>query len=61
MVCGCDPPALRSYERGDARVPAVDTAITDRDLFLVDVHDYLLQAQEFAKCYYEANHRDVSF
>lgn len=61
MVYGHDPHALHSYEQGDACVPTVDTVMADRDSFLVDVHERLLRAQEYAKHYYNANHRDVSF
>lgn len=37
VVYGRDSAALRSYEQGDTRVPMVDTAIADRDSFLVDI------------------------
>lgn len=61
MVYGRDSPTLRSYERGDASVPVVDTMMTDRDSFLADVCERLLQAHKYAKHYYNANHRDISF
>lgn len=60
VVYGCDLPILRSYEWGDARVPAVDTAMADRDSFLADIRKRFLQAHEYAKRYYNANHRDMS-
>lgn len=61
VVYGHDPSALRSYEHGDAHVPAVDIAIADRDSFLANIRECLLQAQEYAKRYYNAHHRDISF
>jgi transposase InsO family protein len=61
IVYGRDPPSLRSYEAGDARIPAVEHLLTDRDAFLQDVHDRLLQAQQRDKLYYDNKHREVSF
>jgi hypothetical protein len=61
VVFGRDPPALRSYDAGAARVQAIDSLLQDRDKFLVDVRDRLLQAQQCDKKYYDAKHREVSF
>jgi hypothetical protein len=33
VVYGRPPPSIRSYEHGDARLPAVDRAMKDRDAF----------------------------
>lgn len=51
MVYGRDSPTLRSYERGDVSVLAVDTMMTDHDSFLADIRERLLQAHEYAKRY----------
>lgn len=61
VVYGRDPPTLRSYEQGGTHVPAVDIATVDRDVFLADVRERLLQAQESAKRYYNTNHREIFF
>ena len=61
LVYGRAPPSLRSYEKGDARVPAVEQTLLERDQFLHDVRERLLQAQEHAKLYYDSNHRAVAF
>jgi hypothetical protein len=42
-------------------MPTVDRLITDRDEFLQDVRERLLQAQQRDKSYYDAKHRYVSF
>lgn len=51
LVYGCDPPTLVTYEKGDARAPAVDDMLRERDLFLQDACDRLLQAQEQIKSF----------
>ena len=43
-------PALRQW-----------TLLKDRDAFLADVLDRLLQAQEYAKKYYDGHHRPLEF
>uniref|UniRef100_A0A0A9HQC4 Tf2-1-like SH3-like domain-containing protein n=1 Tax=Arundo donax TaxID=35708 RepID=A0A0A9HQC4_ARUDO len=48
-------------DRGDARVPAIQQFLQERDEFLQDVREQLLQAQEHAKLYYDAKHTDVAF
>jgi hypothetical protein len=54
-------PPTRSYEKGDARVPAVEQTLLERDEFSHEVREQLLQAQEHAKLYYDSNHREVAF
>lgn len=44
VVYGRPPPALLPYTAGTARTEAADTQLHDRDTFLVDVRDRLLQA-----------------
>lgn len=39
----------------------VDDMLRDRDNFIVEVRDRLLQLQQYAKRYYDANHRDLEF
>lgn len=44
VVYGRPPPTLHSYDRGSARVPAVDQALLDRDEFFTEIRERLLQA-----------------
>jgi hypothetical protein len=39
----------------------VDTLLKDREVFLAEVHDRLLQAQAYAKKHYNARHRPLEF
>jgi hypothetical protein len=44
-----------------AQLQAVDSMLTDRDAFLAEVQTKLLQAQEYARRYYDAHHRPLEF
>jgi hypothetical protein len=44
VVYGRSPPALLPYEPSLSRTATVDTLLQDRDAFLADVRDRLLQA-----------------
>jgi hypothetical protein len=46
VVFGWDPPSLRDYTSGEIRNQAVERQIEDRDQFLLDVHEHLLQAKQ---------------
>jgi len=61
IVYGHDPPAIRSYEPGETRVPAVAKNMADRDEFLADVRYRLEQIQAVQKCHYDKGHRAVSY
>jgi hypothetical protein len=61
VVYGRKPPALISYQQGRSRVPAVDRQLQDQDVFLTDIRDRLLYAQELMKNQYDRGHREVSF
>ena len=61
VVYGRPPPALLSYTAGTARTEAAETQMRDRDAFLADVRERLLQAQEYAKKHYDARHRPLEF
>jgi hypothetical protein len=52
---------LLPYEPATARTAIVDTLLQDRDVFLADVRDRLLQAQNYAKKHYDAHHRALEF
>jgi transposase InsO family protein len=61
VVYGRPPPPLLPYEPATARTTTVDTLLQERDEFLADVKDRLLQAQEYAKRFYDAHHRPLEF
>lgn len=48
VVYGRDPPILRAYEQGEAKLLAVEQLL-ERDEFLAEVRDRLEQAQQYAK------------
>ena len=49
------------YTVGSTRTDTVDALLKDRDAFLADVHDRLLQAQAYAKKHYNGHHRPLEF
>lgn len=55
------PFQVRVYEHGIARVRAVNQALVERDEFLEEIREHLLQAQDYWKLYYEEKHCDVTF
>ena len=61
VVYGRPPPALVPYSAGSAATEAVDVLLRDRDTFLADVRERLLQAQAYAKRHYDAHHRLLEF
>lgn len=44
-----------------ARTATIDTLLQERDPFIADVRERLLQAQEHAKRHYDAHHRPLAF
>jgi hypothetical protein len=61
VVYGRDPPALISYTPGAARVVAVDQQLQDRDTFLEEIRERLIQAQVTMKQYQDKSRREVQF
>jgi hypothetical protein len=61
VVYGRPPPALVPYAAGSSRTDAVDVLLQDRDEFLADVRERLLQAQVYSKKHYDARHRALEF
>jgi hypothetical protein len=61
VVFGRSPPALLPYTEGSAAIETVDNMLRDRDAFLQDVHERLLQAQAYAKRHYDGHHRALEF
>lgn len=61
VVYGRPPPTLMSYQPGLARVVAVDKLLLQRDEFLVDIRERLLQAQDYMKSSHDKLHCDSAF
>jgi len=61
VVYGRAPPPLLPHQEGAAQTKAADTMLRDRDAFLVEVRERLLQAQQYAKRHYDEHHREVAF
>jgi hypothetical protein len=61
VVYGRDPPSLRDYTPREIRNQAVERQIIDRDQFLLDIRERLLQAAQQFKHYYDDKHQALSF
>jgi hypothetical protein len=61
VVYGRDPPTIRSYEPGEARVAAVTQEMEEHAAFLNDVCYHLEQAQAVQKRVYDQHHRPVHY
>jgi hypothetical protein len=55
------PPTLLSYQSGISKVAAVDRQLQERDLFLSEIRDRLLHAQQLMKRNFDGQHRDIEF
>jgi hypothetical protein len=56
-----DPPPVRSYQPDDARLPAVDEQLRDRNEFLMEIRERLEQAHQHYKLFYNRHHRELEF
>jgi hypothetical protein len=61
VIYGHEPPSLRAYTPGEARLPTVHHQLTKRDEFIFQVHERLKQAQNHYKLQYDRNHRELEF
>jgi hypothetical protein len=61
VVYGRPPPPLLPHHAGAAQTEAVDAMLRDRDAFLEEVRERLLQAQQYAKRHYDEHHHEVEF
>lgn len=61
VVYGRDPPSLLAYYPGTAKVAVVDRQLMDRDLFLAEIKERLLQAQAVMKMAQDQRRREVIF
>ena len=61
VVYGRPPPTLMSYSAGAARVAAVDRQLQDRDVFLAEIRERLLLAQDTMRETQNQKRRHVEF
>ena len=61
VVYGRPPPAMLPYEPSTARTDTADDLLRTRDEILAEARQRLLQAQQLARKYYDAHHREVEF
>jgi hypothetical protein len=61
LVYGREPPTLMSYSLGIAKVATVDKQLQERDEFLAEIRDRLIQAQRTMKQYQDKARREVGF
>jgi hypothetical protein len=61
VVYGRDPPTIRSYEPGEARIAVVAQEMEERVAFLDDIRFRLEQAQAVQKRSYDQHHRPVDY
>ncbi|KAK1628363.1 hypothetical protein QYE76_002678 [Lolium multiflorum] len=61
VVYGRPPPAMLPYASGTARTETADDLLRTRDEILAEARQRLLQAQQLARKYYDAHHREAEF
>jgi hypothetical protein len=61
VVYGRPPPTLIPFQSGSTRVAAVDRQLRDRDTFIAEIRERLLQAQGIMKHQHDQNRRQVEF
>jgi hypothetical protein len=61
VVCGRPPQPILPYRSGLAHTEAAATLLCDRDDILAEARQRLIQAQQLAKKYYDANYRELEF
>lgn len=50
VVYGREPPAIRAYTHGEARLPAFQHQLVERDEFMLEIRERLEQAQQQQRC-----------
>jgi hypothetical protein len=61
IVYGREPPSVRTYTSGEAKLSVVQHQLSERDEFLVETRERLEQAQNYYKLYYDRKHQEVEF
>jgi hypothetical protein len=61
VVYGRPPQPILPYRSRSARTEAAAALLRDRDDILAEARQRLIQAQQLAKKYYDANHKELEF
>jgi hypothetical protein len=61
VVYGRPPPSMVSFQSEATKVSAMDRQLRDRDTFLAEIRERLLQAQARMKMVHDKGHRHVEF
>jgi hypothetical protein len=61
VVYGRPPQLIMPYRAGSARTEAAATLLRGHDAILTEARQRLIQAQQLARKYYDANHRELEF
>jgi transposase InsO family protein len=61
VVYGRDPPSIKSYESGTAKVDTVERTLLDRDEFLQEIKERLILAQNVMKEQHDNHRRELDF
>jgi transposase InsO family protein len=61
VVYGRPPPPLLPHTPGTEASEEASQLLCDRDSFLADIRERLLQARNYAKHYYDCRHRELEF
>jgi hypothetical protein len=61
VVYGRDPLSMRAYAPTEAHLCTVHSQLMERDEFLLEIHEWLMQAQQQYKLYYDWCHRELEF
>jgi transposase InsO family protein len=61
LVYGRPPPPLLSHAPGSEASEEASQLLRDRDSFLADIRERLLQPRNYAKHYYDRHHRELEF
>jgi hypothetical protein len=61
VVYGQEPPSVRAYTVGEARLPVMQQQMGDHNEFLMEIRERLHQAQQHYKTVYDGKHHKVSF
>jgi hypothetical protein len=61
VVYDHDPLSLLAYAPSEAHLPTVHAQLLERDEFIMEIHERLLQVQQQYKMYYDHTHRTLDF
>lgn len=61
VVYGWPPSPLFPHQAGATQFEQADALLRDRNSFLVDIHEHLLQARNYTKYHYHRHHPGLEF